>query len=349
MSRLPNNEPLIPLPSSTIQPGNTSASADQSNSLLDLISSSPLEPTSTPLFPERRIPPPSIVRIQPRPKTPPSLRPPDETPTSPGFGEFISVPASADPLAVQGGAGTPFQELSLESHFVQGAKARIAEKERQMMDEFRQSESDTDPLGLLSERGTDLLVLDVEPSPQDGSQQDALVISSELKRAESAPTPLSVLSESTSTPPPEPEPSAASASASPLLGFSGRLSLPRWTSLLSSSLQSLPPTSSVLRSDHTPPSHPPEHSTHGKPVRDSSITHDNPFTHVFSPPSGAPGYTGEKWDKGFGDDLASKSSSSRLKFMGRSEMTTPILSVETAEKVSNKDFEFQRRLVYFYK
>lgn len=263
-------------------------------------------------------------------------------PSSPGFGDFVSVPPSADPLALGVDFATPVAEQPFDSHFVQSAKARTAEKERQMMDEFRQSEG-ADPLGLLPERNIDILS-DLEPEEQTIAQpveqstaQPALLRnSSELKRTESAPS-LLAMNESALVPP-ELTPSAASASPSPMLGLSGRLSLPRWTSLLSSSLPTLPPTTSVLRPEHTPPTHSPE-LPHGKPVRESSITHDNPFAHVFSPPSGAPGYTGEKWDKGFEEDgVTSKSSSSRLKLVGRTEMTTPILTTETAEKVGPQHY-----------
>ncbi|KAG8715770.1 oxidation resistance protein 1 [Ceratobasidium sp. 423] len=220
MSWYPSHEPLIPLPSTSAEPITSHAqasSSNQSNSLLDLISSSPLESRANPLFPERKsVASTPTTRIS-RPRTPPS-RPSDELPSSPGFGDFVSVPPSADPLGDFGDFAAPIAEQPLSTRFVEDAKARSAEKERQVMDEFRQAES-------------------------------------------------------------------------------GKLSPP------------------------------------AKPVRESSITHDNPFSHSVVPPSGAPGYTGEKWDKGFGDDVVSNNSGSRLKLLGRTEMTTPILTVETAEKL----------------
>ncbi|CAE6454306.1 unnamed protein product, partial [Rhizoctonia solani] len=319
------HEPLIPLPSTSAQPiiSPTQASPNQSNSLFDLISSSPLESRTNPLFPERKPAAPPPARIS-RPQTPPS-RPDDELPTSPGFGDFVSVPPSADPLGDFGDFATPVAEKPLSTHFVAGAKARSAEKERQVMDEFRQAEFRTsDPLGLLPDRQFDLLTSELESEAE--VQSTTLRMSSELKRTESAPT-LSAFEQLSSVlvPHAEPPASPASASTSPVLGLSGRLSLPRsWTSILGHS---------ILGTEHTPTSRSPEFSPPAKPVRESSITHDNPFSHTIVPPSGAPGYTGEKWDKGFGDDEVSKSSGSRLKLLGRTEMTTPILSVETAEKL----------------
>ncbi|ELU41951.1 TLD domain-containing protein [Rhizoctonia solani AG-1 IA] len=191
------------------------------------------------------------------------------------------------------------------------------------MDEFRQAESRSkDPLGLLQDRRIDLLTSETETETQAKDPR----ASSELKRIESAPS-LSAFEQPSTVPVPHADPLAtpASASTSPILGLSGRLALPRsWTSILGHT---------ILGTEHTPPPHSPESSPHAKPVRESSITHDNPFSHVAVPPSGAPGYTGEKWDKGFGDDVASKGSGSGLKLLGRTEMTTPILSVETAEKL----------------
>ncbi|KAJ1311147.1 hypothetical protein OPQ81_009648 [Rhizoctonia solani] len=325
MSWYHGHEPLIPLPRTSAQPVTIRAqasSSNQSDSLLDLISSSPLEPRANPLFPERKLAASSpTTRIS---RTPPS-RPTDEPPNSPGFGDFVSVSPSADPLADLGNFATPIAETPLGTQFVAGAKARSAEKERQVMDEFRQAESRSDdPLGLLPDRKGDFLTSELEMEVQ--TESTTLRMSSELKRTESAPS-LSALEQLSSIIVPHAEPPAipASASSSPVLGLSGRLSLPRsWASILGHS---------ILGTEHTSPPHPPEFSPPAKPVRESSITHENPFSHTVIPPSGAPGYTGEKWDKGFGDDAVSKSSGSRLKLLGRTEMTTPILSVETAEKL----------------
>ncbi|KAF8680523.1 MFS sugar transporter [Rhizoctonia solani] len=321
MSWYPSHEPLIPLPSNATQPvnSNSQASSSQSTSLLDLISSSPLESKENPLFPERK-PAPSLSNTQ-IPQPPSRLS--DEPPLSPGFGDFVSVPPSADPLGDFIDFGTPLAERPLGTQFLEGAKARSAEKERQVMDEFRQAESRSkDPLGLLQDRRIDLLTSETETETQAKDPR----ASSELKRIESAPS-LSAFEQPSTVPVPHADPLAtpASASTSPILGLSGRLALPRsWTSILGHT---------ILGTEHTPPPHSPESSPHAKPVRESSITHDNPFSHVAVPPSGAPGYTGEKWDKGFGDDVASKGSGSGLKLLGRTEMTTPILSVETAEKL----------------
>ncbi|CEL58001.1 Oxidation resistance protein 1 OS=Cryptococcus neoformans var, neoformans serotype D (strain JEC21 / ATCC MYA-565) GN=OXR1 PE=3 SV=1 [Rhizoctonia solani AG-1 IB] len=320
MSWYPSHEPLIPLPSGSAQPvtNNTQTSSSQSTSLLDLISSSPLESRDNPLFPERKpATPSSNIRI---------LQPPrsnDEPPLSPGFGDFISVPPSADPLGDFADFGTPLAERPLGTQFLEGAKARSEEKERRVMDEFRQAESRSkDPLGLLPDQRVGVLGSDLEAEIQAIDP----ITSSELKRTESAPS-LSALEQigNVLVPHADPPVTPASTSTSPMLGLSGRLALPRsWTSILGQT---------ILGTEHTSPSHSPEYSPHAKPVRESSITHDNPFSHTVAPPSGAPGYTGEKWDKGFGDDVASKSLGSRLKLLGRTEMTTPILSVETAEKL----------------
>ncbi|CAE6418764.1 unnamed protein product [Rhizoctonia solani] len=323
MSWYPSHEPLIPLPSTSAQPvtSNDQASSSQSSSLLDLISSSPLESRDNPLFPERK----SAVFSSNTRIVPPPSRPSDEPPLSPGFGDFISVPPSADPLGDFANFGTPLAERPLGTQFLEDAKARSAQKERQVMNEFRQAESRSkDPLGLLPDQRVDLLTSELETDP-DAQTTDPRA-SSELKRTESAPS-LSAFEQLSSVMVPHADPPAtpASTSTSPVLGLSGRLALPRsWTSILGHS---------ILGTEHTSPSHSPEFSPPAKPVRESSITHENPFSHTVVPPSGAPGYTGEKWDKGFGDDVVSKSSGSRLKLLGRTEMTTPILSVETAEKL----------------
>ncbi|CAE6526357.1 unnamed protein product [Rhizoctonia solani] len=323
MSWYPGHEPLIPLPSTSTQPINShaQASSSQSNSLFDLISSSPLESRSNPLFPERKPATSPSTRIS-RPQTPPSLGR-DELPNSPGFGDFVSVPPSADPLADFADFATPVAEQPLNTQFLAGAKARSAEKERQVMNEFRQAESrSNDPLGLMPE--VDLLTSELDPEVQ--SRPTAPRLSSDLKRTESAPS-LSAIDQPSSVlvPPAEPPATPVSATSSPVLGLSGRLTLPRsWTSILGHT---------ILGTEHTPASHSPEFSPPAKPVREGSITHHNPFTHTIVPPSGAPGYTGEQWDKGFGDEDASNSSGPRLKLLGRTEMTTPILSVETAEKL----------------
>ncbi|KAG8685009.1 oxidation resistance protein 1, partial [Ceratobasidium sp. 395] len=325
-------EPLIPVPDSTSQsppPNNTNESSSQSASLLDLISSSPLEPTTAPLFPARK-PAPSPAPIRP----PPSTSPNDLPLGSPGFGDFVSVPPSLDPLALSLAPTSPDFERTFGTDFVQEAKARTAEKERLVMDEFRQSQSEDDPLGLLPERQRDLTPTDlVESVPSEATKPIAIRSSSEIKRVESEPS-IASLNESLQASPLPSGPSA-STSTSPSFGLGSRLTLPRaWASLLSNSLPSLSPTLTVSKLDATPPTHPSELPPHPKPVRESSVTHVNPFAHTFVPPSGAPGYTGEKWDKGFTfeeeDKMASKAAS-RLKLMGRSEMTTPILTVETAE------------------
>ncbi|CUA73958.1 Oxidation resistance protein 1 [Cryptococcus neoformans var, neoformans JEC21] [Rhizoctonia solani] len=322
MSSYPSHEPLIPLPSTSAPPitSPTQASPNQSNSLLDLISSSPLESRTNPLFPERKPATSPSTRIS-RPQTPPLLGR-DELPSSPGFGDFVSVPPAADPLAGFAEFATPVAEQPLRTQFVTDAKARSAETERRVMDEFRQAESrSNDPLGLLPEREVDFFTPELE-----SERPTALRSSSELKRTESAPS-LSAVDQLHSVLVPHAELPAtpASVTSSPVLGLSGRLTLPRsWTSILGHS---------ILGTEHTPTSHSPELSPPAKPVREASITHTNPFIHTTSPPSGAPGYTGEQWDKGFGDDVASATSGPRLKLIGRTEMTTPILSVETAEKL----------------
>ncbi|KAG9106557.1 oxidation resistance protein 1 [Ceratobasidium sp. 392] len=320
-------EPLIPVPDkpSRPPPNNANDSAPQSTSLLDLISSSPLEPTSTPLFPARK-PAPSPAPI----RSPPPSSQNDLSPMSPGFGDFVSVPPSLDPLALSLAPTSPDFERTFGTDFVQGAKARTAEKERQVMDEFRQSQSENDPLGLLPER--EPTPPDVDPIPSEATKPVSIRSSSDIKRAESEPS-LPSLNESLPASPPPSDPSA-SVSTSASFSLGSRLTLPRaWTSLLSSSLPSLSPTMTVSKLDATPPTHPSELPPHPKPVRESSITHVNPFAHTFVPPSGAPGYTGERWDKGFtfGEEDKTASKGSRLKLVGRSEMTTPILNVETAE------------------
>ncbi|KAG9101173.1 oxidation resistance protein 1 [Ceratobasidium sp. UAMH 11750] len=319
-------QPLLPVPNNTPQPSaTTNESSSNSTSLLDLISSSPLESTSTPLFPARK-PAPSPAPIRP-PRTPPPSH--NDLATSPGFGDFISVPPSLDPLALSEALASPTLEHAFDTDFVQGAKARTAEKGRQVMDEFRQSESEKDPLGLLPERERDPTPPDTEPVlPLEATEPIAIRPSSELKRVESEPS-IGSRDDSLQASPP---PSAPSAS-SPSFGLGGRLTLPRaWASLLGSSLPSLSPTMTTSKLDATPPTHPTELPPHPKPVRDSSITHGNPFSHTFVPPSGAPGYTGEKWDKGFAfEEDKTGSKASRLKLVGRTEMTTPILTVEAAE------------------
>ncbi len=67
---------------------------------------------------------------------------------------------------------------------------------------------------------------------------------------------------------------------------------------------------------------------------DSSITHGSPFaSHAFVPPSGAPGFTGDrKWNKGFEFDKTQVERKS-VRLNGRREMTVPVLTVEIADMV----------------
>ncbi|KAI0328828.1 TLD-domain-containing protein [Cubamyces sp. BRFM 1775] len=68
------------------------------------------------------------------------------------------------------------------------------------------------------------------------------------------------------------------------------------------------------------------------PTLDAAITHGTPFaSHTFVPPSGAPGFTGDRqWDKGFEYDKTQVERKS-VRLVGRKEITTPILTVEIAD------------------
>ncbi|KAI0655799.1 TLD-domain-containing protein [Cubamyces menziesii] len=68
------------------------------------------------------------------------------------------------------------------------------------------------------------------------------------------------------------------------------------------------------------------------PGLDAAITHGTPFaSHTFVPPSGAPGFTGDRqWDKGFEYDKTQVERKS-VRLVGRKDMTTPILTVEIAD------------------
>ncbi|KAI0665525.1 TLD-domain-containing protein [Trametes maxima] len=65
---------------------------------------------------------------------------------------------------------------------------------------------------------------------------------------------------------------------------------------------------------------------------DAAITHGTPFaSHTFVPPSGAPGFTGDrKWDKGFEFDKTQVERKS-VRLTGRKELTVPVLTVEIAD------------------
>lgn len=66
----------------------------------------------------------------------------------------------------------------------------------------------------------------------------------------------------------------------------------------------------------------------------SSITHGTPFAaHPYQPPSGAPGFTGDRsWDKGFQFDKENIERTS-IRLLGRKEATIGVLSVSVADKV----------------
>ncbi|KAI9060365.1 TLD-domain-containing protein [Trametes sanguinea] len=65
---------------------------------------------------------------------------------------------------------------------------------------------------------------------------------------------------------------------------------------------------------------------------DASITHGTPFaSHPFVPPSGAPGFAGDRqWDKGFEYDKTQIERKS-VRLVGRKELTVPVLTVEIAD------------------
>ena len=65
-----------------------------------------------------------------------------------------------------------------------------------------------------------------------------------------------------------------------------------------------------------------------------AITHGTPFaSHTFVPPSGAPGFTGDRqWDKGFEFDKTQVERRS-VRLTGRKEVTTPVLNVALADQL----------------
>lgn len=74
------------------------------------------------------------------------------------------------------------------------------------------------------------------------------------------------------------------------------------------------------------------------PATSSTITHGTPFaSHPFLPPSGAPGFTGDRnWnDRGFDFDTKSaQKQESLVELKGRKEITEPVLSARIAGQVS---------------
>lgn len=103
----------------------------------------------------------------------------------------------------------------------------------------------------------------------------------------------------------------------------------------------IPPTASAVASHLAGFSRSAPHSraatvSEGLPgaALDSSITHGSPFaSHTFVPPSGAPGFTGDrKWNKGFEFDKTQVERKS-VRLNGRREMTVPVLTVEIADMV----------------
>ncbi|KAH9926650.1 TLD-domain-containing protein [Epithele typhae] len=75
------------------------------------------------------------------------------------------------------------------------------------------------------------------------------------------------------------------------------------------------------------------HPTHSESV-DAAITHGTPFgSHVFVPPTGAPGFAGDRqWDKGFDFDRAQVERRS-VRLVGRKDMTSAVLSIGLADTV----------------
>lgn len=74
--------------------------------------------------------------------------------------------------------------------------------------------------------------------------------------------------------------------------------------------------------------------TRATTIAGPSITHGTPFAaHPYLPPSGAPGFTGDRtWDKGFQFDREDVERAS-IKLLGRKEVTTSVLTVAMADKV----------------
>lgn len=74
------------------------------------------------------------------------------------------------------------------------------------------------------------------------------------------------------------------------------------------------------------------------PSTNSTITHGTPFaSHTFLPPSGAPGFTGDRnWnERGFDfDKKSAEKQESRVELKGRKEFTDPVLSARLAGQVS---------------
>jgi hypothetical protein len=309
--------PLIPLPSPTLQndpsdPFDSLFSAPgHSQSIFD--SEQPLE---------------RATRRSDHPPTPSSA-------TS-DFGAFVSVPASMDPLQqplvgldTQTELSSPHQGPHLPDFFENfgiEAKERAGQNERRVLNELLEHEDD--PLYWLDSQ---------KPSKDDTSTATA----DTLIETDDPSLPCSDLSSSLRQPP-EPEnrkkllhsdpsspPRYRHSSPSPPLHSSHSSTLPRkkWMStLLSSSVPPFPPTPG-----HDPVALPTSNVKHGVPL----LTHSSPFaSHVYIPPSGAPGFAGDhQWNKGGFEFEEDDTRPRRVELTGRRDSTTPVLTSHLADKV----------------
>ncbi|KAF8322248.1 TLD-domain-containing protein [Clavulina sp. PMI_390] len=121
--------------------------------------------------------------------------------------------------------------------------------------------------------------------------------------------------------------------------FSGTLSR-KWSNMLRSSSSNNSSSSSLSAANgspsfmHATPS--PPHPTHAvsMPATLSTLTHDSPFAdHVFIPPSGAPGFAGERnWNKGFEFSPAQKVGNP-VELVGRNDTAQQVLTSEIAQAI----------------
>lgn len=304
-------------------------------SLIDL--DSPPASSTTPLFPALAQPlVPGTILI------PQSKSDFEQESTSPdGFGEFVSVSPSLDPLAAGPGQFSPFSPRPQSNTFAEGAQKRSDENGRRVLeeiDEFEKRGNPSDPSYFPSLAGWDQAddtklsssFSELESSLAEASAESVFhhKASPRPRRYSSISRSPTVLSPTLPPPPPivqsvevlrdPPSPELSTSSSPPLTQRLSRTLPRKWSSFFSN-----------------PGTQPAEtHHTSSPPIPAAFISHSSPFAaQPYIPPTGAPGFTGDKnWDKGFAFTEVEKAGNS-VKLLARSENTIPVLDTSTADLV----------------
>lgn len=242
------------------------------------------------------------------------------------FGAFVSVPTPEEtnehPLLLDFDDDTPPtaakpKKPNFFDHMTEGARKNNEQNKKRVANQISQYEQDSLlwPESIGRKTGSPPSFINQQQSSPPTSQSDYMTQSHSSIPSQTMPE----------------QPHTWKASNSRSNDRSDSLStatLPRkWMSnLLSASVSSLPYTVK-----HGTVKSPPRHLSDSPPV-----THTSPFaSHIFIPPSGAPGFAGDySWNKsGFVFD-ENDGHLRRLKLEGRKESTTAVLKSELAEQVS---------------